>query len=80
MMMSEYNPMHEEEANWFAGAILVPRDALLNSAARGLKERAAADYFGVSLRGLSNEAKSHWRRRSTFTPTRYLGSLGCSNS
>jgi hypothetical protein len=48
MMMSEYNPIHEEEANWFAGAILVPRDALLDAAARGLTDRVAADYFGVS--------------------------------
>lgn len=48
MMMSEYNPTHEEEANWFAGAVLVPRDALLEVAARGLPDRDAAAYFGVS--------------------------------
>jgi hypothetical protein len=49
MMMSEYNLAHEEEADWFAGAILVPRDALLDAARRGLIGRAAADHFGVSL-------------------------------
>jgi len=48
MMMSEYNPIHKEEATWFAGAVLVPRDALLDVAARGLTDGAAADYFGVS--------------------------------
>jgi hypothetical protein len=48
MMMSEYNMIHEEEADWFAGAILVPRDALLEATARGLSDLAAADYFGVS--------------------------------
>jgi Zn-dependent peptidase ImmA (M78 family) len=48
IMMNEYNLIHEEEANWFAGAILVPREALLDAAARGLTDRAAADYFGVS--------------------------------
>lgn len=48
MMMSEYNLAHEEEATWFAGAILLPRDALLDAAKRGLTDRAAADYYGVS--------------------------------
>ena len=28
MMMSEYNPIHKEEATWFAGAVLVPRDRI----------------------------------------------------
>jgi Zn-dependent peptidase ImmA (M78 family) len=49
MMMSEYNPVPEEEATWFAGAILVPRDALLDVRKRGLADLDAADYFGVSL-------------------------------
>jgi Zn-dependent peptidase ImmA (M78 family) len=49
MMMSEYNDAHEEEATWFAGAILVPRDALLGVVKRGLTDRDAADYFGVSV-------------------------------
>lgn len=48
MMMSEYNLVHEEEATWFAGAILLPRDALLHVAKRGLTDRAAAEYYGVS--------------------------------
>jgi hypothetical protein len=49
MMMSEYDATHEEEATWFAGAILVPRDALLNIASRGLTNQAAAQHFGVSV-------------------------------
>jgi len=49
MMMSEYNSAHEEEATWFAGTILVPRDALLDVIKRGLTDRDAADYFGVSV-------------------------------
>jgi hypothetical protein len=48
MMMSEYNLVHEEEATWFAGAILVPREALLDVVRRGLDDRAAAAYYGVS--------------------------------
>jgi hypothetical protein len=49
MMMSEYNLEHEQEADWFAGAILLPRDALLDASARGMTPQAAATHFGVSL-------------------------------
>jgi len=48
MMMSEYNLDHEEEATWFAGAILLPRDALLHASAQGMTAKAAAEHFGVS--------------------------------
>jgi Zn-dependent peptidase ImmA (M78 family) len=48
MMMSEYNLVHEEAATWFAGAILLPRDALLDVAVRGLTACAPAEYYGVS--------------------------------
>jgi Zn-dependent peptidase ImmA (M78 family) len=48
MMMSEYNPMHEEEATWFAGAILLPRDALIDVIKRGINDDVAAKYYGVS--------------------------------
>jgi hypothetical protein len=49
MMMSEYNLEHEQEADWFAGAILLPREALLDASARGITPQAAAAHFGVSL-------------------------------
>lgn len=49
MMMSEYNPVHEEEATWFAGAILLPRDALIDVIKRGINEDVAAKYYGVSV-------------------------------
>ena len=74
MMMSEYNPIHEEEANWFAGAILVPRDALLDVAARGLTDSVAADYFGVSnavfqmRRNRTGVDIQLSRRRGTWAP------------
>jgi hypothetical protein len=73
MMMSEYNPTHEEEATWFAGAILVPRDALLDVAARDLTDRAAADYFGVSsavfqMRRNRTGVDIQLRRRGTWVP------------
>lgn len=74
MMMSEYNLTHEEEANWFAGAILVPRDALLEVAARGLTGRTAAEYFGVSnavfqmRRNRTGVELQLSRRRGTWAP------------
>lgn len=74
MMMSEYNEGHEEEANWFAGAILVPRDALLDIARRGLTDRAAAERFGVSLalyqmrRNLTGVDVQLSRRRGVWAP------------
>jgi hypothetical protein len=74
MMMSEYNPIHEEEADWFPGAILVPRDALLDAAARGLTDRVAADYFGVSnevfqmRRNRTGVDIQLSRRRGTWAP------------
>ena len=49
MMMSEYNLVHEEEATWFAGSMLVPRDALLDLIKRGIDDSAAAKLMGVSL-------------------------------
>jgi uncharacterized protein DUF955 len=74
MMMSEYNLTHEEEATWFAGAILVPRDALLDAAARGFTDRVAADYFGVSnavfqmRRNRTGVDIQLARRRGTWAP------------
>jgi Zn-dependent peptidase ImmA (M78 family) len=59
MMMSEYNDAHEEEAVCFAGAILVPREALLRLIAAGTTNRDAANHFGVS------EALVRMRRNTT---------------
>ena len=49
MMMSDYNSIHEEEATWFAGAILVPRDALVEVIKNGVADGVAAQHFGVSV-------------------------------
>jgi Zn-dependent peptidase ImmA (M78 family) len=48
-MMSEYNREHEVEAIWFAGAILLPRDALVDLARNGVPDREAAEMYGVSI-------------------------------
>lgn len=74
MMMSEYNPVHEEEATWFAGAILLPRDALSDVARRGLIDRVAADQYGVSIallqmrRRLTGVDIQFSRRRGVWAP------------
>lgn len=43
-----YNEEQEEEANWLAGALLLPRDALLSIRRRGLSDEQAATEYGVS--------------------------------
>ncbi len=74
MMMSEYNLVHEEEATWFAGAILLPRDALLNVVERGLTDREAAEYYGVSSamfqmrKNLTGVGIQLSRRRGVWAP------------
>lgn len=39
----------ESEADWLAGALLVPRSAALETALLGIKEADAATHFGVSI-------------------------------
>jgi Zn-dependent peptidase ImmA (M78 family) len=48
MMMSEYNDEHEQEAVWFAGAIRVPREALLKLITSGATNKEASLHFKVS--------------------------------
>lgn len=74
MMMSEYNEAHEEEATWFAGAVLLPRDALLDAARLGLSDHAVAERYRVSLRlvqmrrNLTGVDVQLSRRRGTWAP------------
>jgi len=43
------DPEQEEEANWLAGCLLLPRPLLLAAARQGLTAAALADKHGVSL-------------------------------
>src|SRR5260370_1706656 len=45
----DWDPVLEMEADWLAGALLIPDEAALHIARRGLDEQSAADNFGVSL-------------------------------
>jgi Zn-dependent peptidase ImmA (M78 family) len=75
MMMSEYNDDLEQEANCFAGTILVPREALLRLISSGASNREAAQHFKVSealVRMRRNttgvDIQTARRRRGTWTP------------
>lgn len=68
MIMSEYNFTHEEEATWFAGAILLPRDALLDVVGRGLTDCAAAEYYATSnYRGVGQSGEVRFRMEQTLS-------------
>lgn len=43
-----YNPQQEEEANWLAGCLLLPRDALFSIRRRRLSAEEACSQYGVS--------------------------------
>lgn len=48
MMLNHYNQEHEGEAEYFAGALLVPRAALLEFLSAGKTEAFCEKHFGVS--------------------------------
>lgn len=72
LILSVYNLEHELEADYFAGALLVPRDALLQTMSVGMQPTQLQAHFGVSgellqmrrnLTGVDKQL-SHARRRA----------------
>ena len=59
MLLDTYDREQEAEANWFAGALLVPRDALLSVLANNRRNENAAQHFAVSVDMIK------WRRQMT---------------
>lgn len=59
LILDTYDKTQEDEANWLAGALLVPRDALLDFLPRNPQSEDAALHFNVSTQMLE------WRRRTT---------------
>lgn len=59
MILSDYSDEHELEADWYAGALLVPRDGLIQQRGGGATVAQIAQYYGVS------EALCTWRLRMT---------------
>ncbi|WP_223568240.1 ImmA/IrrE family metallo-endopeptidase [Agrobacterium tumefaciens] len=59
LLLSDYPSEFEEEADWLAGAILAPRDGLIQLRAKGMDVGEIASHYGISLE-LTN-----WRLRMT---------------
>jgi Zn-dependent peptidase ImmA (M78 family) len=59
MILDTYNKVQEEEADWLSGALLVPRDALLERLKRDPRDDYAASHFNVS------KPMIVWRRQVT---------------
>ena len=48
LMLSTYDKKQEEEANWLAGCLLLPRDALIVIQSQGVDSKLAARRYGIS--------------------------------
>jgi Zn-dependent peptidase ImmA (M78 family) len=59
MILDTYNKDQEEEADWLSGALLVPRDGLLQILSRDSSSDHAAAMFKVSTKMIT------WRRQVT---------------
>lgn len=53
LLLSNYDKLQEDEADWLSGCLLLPREALLSIKRRELAESDAGAEFGVSARMLS---------------------------
>lgn len=53
MLLKSYDKMQEEEADWLAGCLLLPREALISIKKRRMELTSAASFFGVSQRMLN---------------------------
>jgi Zn-dependent peptidase ImmA (M78 family) len=65
LVMRSYNQKQEEEANWLAWCLLLPRDALVHCTRLGLSPSEIADEYGVS------EILVNFRRRVTGVEAQY---------
>ena len=52
MLISNYEKLEEDEADWLSGCLLLPREALVRIKAMNLDPTRASELFGVSLRML----------------------------
>ena len=49
LMLNCYDKEKEDEANWLAGALLLPREALILVYRKGWDETSAVEHYGTSL-------------------------------
>jgi hypothetical protein len=59
ILLSDYSDDQEQEADWHAAALLVPRDGILQMRGRGASTGDIASFYGVS------DALCEWRIRMT---------------
>lgn len=59
LLLSDYPKDLEDEADWLSGAMLAPRDGLVNLRKRGLNDDQIAETFGISSQ------LATWRLRMT---------------
>jgi Zn-dependent peptidase ImmA (M78 family) len=52
LILNTYDRQQEDEANWLAGSLLLPREALMWIRRQGLDPQAAARDYGVSMQML----------------------------
>ena len=48
LLVSDYSPEQEDEANWLAGALLAPREALLAACEAGMSAPDICKQYGIS--------------------------------
>lgn len=51
-LLTEYEKQQEDEADWLAGCLLLPRPALVRIRSRGMDEATVSELFGCSIRML----------------------------
>jgi Zn-dependent peptidase ImmA (M78 family) len=59
LLLSDFSVEQEEEADWLAGSLLLPRNGLMRHRARGASANGIAQIFGVS------DELCTWRLRMT---------------
>ena len=71
LLLNTYDKQQEDEANWLAGCLLLPRPALLWMKKRRMAQQVAAAHFGVSMEMLIYRIRvtgvdNQFRRASAF--------------
>ena len=71
LVMRSFNQQQEEEADWLAGCLLLPRDALVYSVKLGLTIQQIADKYFVSVKLATFRHRitgidAHMRRRRSY--------------
>lgn len=66
-----YDPVQEDEADWLAGSLLLPRAALLHLLKKGMRKENIADQFQVSMELLQYRINMTGVLRQVYAPRRW---------